>query len=164
MKRKFDKKKKNICVKNKVRYPITNTEELLTLMNIYYMEWEHRDTLMWQQVCTLFFAVFIIILLPFAKIWDITLTDKIPKVIFPITGILLSFIFLYITIQYAKRLSKSGETYRELIEHLPEEFQRKSIYKKDDITITRQLAYILPIIMFCSLFIFGIIILVLCLI
>ena len=153
------------CPKNQKQvYEINTTEELLSLMNIYYTEWSHRDSLMRKQVCTFFFAVFIIILLPFIKIWDITLADIIPHVLFPIAGIALSFVFLYITIQYANRLSKSSETCRELIERLPEEFKRKSIYEKQNITKSRQLAYTVPIIMFSALIIFAIIILILCLI
>ena len=152
------------CPKNQRSiYEIKTTEELLCLMNIYYAEWAHRDSLMWKQVCTLFFAVFIIILLPFIKIWDITLADVIPHFLFPILGIVLSFVFLYITTQCADRLSKSTETCRELIEYLPEEFKRKSIYEKQNITKSRQLAYTVPIIMFSSLIIFAIIILILCL-
>ena len=163
MKRKSNKKNNSTCVKDKTQFKITTTEELLTLMNIYYAEWEHRDSLMWQQVCTFFFAVFVIILLPFATIWDITLISVIPSFVFPATGMVLSVVFLYITLQYAKRLSKSSATYRELIECLPEEFQRKHIHKKEKITAARQLAYIVPWIMFVALLIFGTLILCLCL-
>lgn len=148
--------------KEKAKYEIKTTEELLTLMNMYYLEWAHRDSLMWKQVGTLFFAVFIIILLPFIKIWDISLAEKIPHFIFPLTGILLAFVFLYITVQYATRLSKIGETYRELIEYLPKKFQRKCIYEKNNINKRKQLAYTVPVIMFVVLIAFGIIILILC--
>lgn len=151
------------CPKNqKTQFEINTTEELLSLINIYYAEWSHRDSLMWKQVCTFFFAAFIVTLLPFAKIWEISLTKVIPDFIFPIAGIILSLIFLYITRQYAHRLSKSGETYRELIEHLPEEFKRKNIYEKKNITKSKQLAYTIPMIMFSALIIFAIIILILC--
>lgn len=143
-------------------YEINTTEELLSLMNIYYSEWSHRDSLMWKQICTFFFAVFAVIILPFAKIWEIRLTEVIPEFWFPIVGTILSLIFLYITIQYAHRLSKISDTYREVIEHLPEEFRRKSMYGKDRITILNKLAYIVPIIMFLSLMAFATVVLVLC--
>ena len=153
------------CPKNKKQaFKIQTTEELLSLINIYSLEWTQRDSLMWKQVYTFFFAVFIIILLPFAKVWNISLTETIPHFVFPIVGILLSFLFLYVSMQYAKRLSKIGETYRDLIEHLPEEFQRKHIYKKDKISFWKQIAYTVPLIMFFALFSFGVLVLVLCLI
>lgn len=153
------------CPQNKKQaYEIKTTEELLTLMNIYYGEWAHRDSLMWKQVCTFFFAAFIVILLPFSDIWGINLTEIIPDYLFPVAGIVLSLIFLYITIQYAHRLSKSSDTCRELIEFLPKEFQRKSLHSKDDITFLKKLAYTVPIIMFLTLIAFAAVVLVLCII
>ena len=150
--------------KQKKIYKIETTEELLSLMNIYFTEWSHRDSLMWKQVCTFFFAAFIVTLLPFSKIWEISLTKVIPNFVFPIVGIVLSLIFLYITIQYAHRLSKSSDTCRELIEHLPKEFQRKKLYDIERINFSKKLAYIVPMIMFLTLVIFAVIILVLCLV
>ena len=158
------KQKRGCPENNKKLYEIQTTEELLSLMNIYYTEWSHRDSLMWKQVCTFFFAAFVVILLPFGEFMDTSLTEVIPDFVFPITGIVLSLIFLYITIQYAHRLSKSSDTCRELIEHLPEEFRRKKIYNKDRINNLRKLAYIVPIIMFLTLIAFAVLVLVLCLI
>ena len=96
------KRQKNCCSccpkKQKKIYKIETPEELLSLMSIYFTEWSHRDSLMWKQVCTFFFAAFVVTLLPFAKIWEISLTKVIPDFVFPIVGIVLSLIFLYITI------------------------------------------------------------------
>ena len=144
-------------------YRIESTAEFLTLMNMYYSEWEHRDSLMWKQVCTFFFAVFVVILLPVSKIWDVTLVEDIPRIVFPLVGIALSFVFYYITLQYAHRLSKIGATYRKMVELLPEELQRETIYEKNRITRTRQLAYVVPSILFSALIIFGAIVSLLCL-
>ena len=153
------------CPNNKKKsYEIETTEELLSLMNIYLTEWSHRDSLMWKQICTFFFATFIVISLPFGEIWKIALTEIIPNFVFPITGIVLSLIFLYITIQYAHRLSKISDTCRELIEYLPEEFQRRKLYDKDSINDKKKLAYIVPWIMFVTLIVFAVMILILCLI
>ena len=147
------------------KFEIETTEQLLSLMNLYYSEWQHRDSLMWKKMCTFFFAVFIVILLPFANIWDISLATKIPNYIFPITGILISFVFLHICMQYAERLSKIGETYRALIELLPEDYRRKSIHRQEEIVEKRkQMAYTVPVMLFLALIIFGIVILVVCLV
>lgn len=148
--------------KKNCKYDVKTTDQLLSLMNIYYSEWAHRDSLMWKQITTFFFAIFIIILLPYAKIWEISLSDKIPNYVFPIVGILLNFVFLYVSMQYAKRLSKISQTYRELIELLPQDLQRKKIYNKNSIGFARRLGYTIPLILFFALLVFGIFILVLC--
>ncbi len=145
-----------------IAYDIKTTDELLALMNIYYCEWEHRDSMMWKQTYTFFFAVLIVIIFPFIRIWDSTLQEIMPHIVFPIAGIELSFIFLYVTRQYAKRLNKSGDTYEKLIRLLPEEFERESIDKSNSIFEKCRLADTVPILMFSALIIFAIAILVLC--
>ena len=145
-------------------FKIETTDQLLSLMNLYFSEWTHRDSIMWKQIFTFFFAIFVIVLLPFANIWDVALVGPLPAVLFPIVGFVLTLIFLYVSIGYARRLSKIGESYRELIEHLPREYQRNSIYKKEKITRRKQLSYTIPIIMFICLILFEIVIFVLCLI
>lgn len=144
-------------------YKIETTAEFLTLMNIYYSEWEHRDSLMWKQVTTFFSSVFVIILLPFGEVWQIPLVDHIPNIVFPFVGIALSFIFYYITIQYAHRLSKIGTTYRKMVDLLPKDLRREKIYEKNRVTRSRQLAYLVPSILFLALIIIGDVVLLLCL-
>ena len=146
------------------KFKIETTDQLLSLMNLYFSEWTHRDSIMWKQIFTFFFAIFVIVLLPFANIWDVALVGPLPPVLFPIVGLVLTLIFLYVSLGYARRLSKVGESYRELIEHIPKEYQRNSIYSKEKITKRKQLAYTIPVIMFICLILFEIVIFILCLI
>ena len=162
------RKRQNSCCsccpkKQKKIYKIKTTEELLSLMNIYYSEWQHRDSIMWKQIFTFFFASFIVTLLPFANIWDISLANVIPPLVFPIVGAALACIFLFISIGYARRFSRISDSYRKLIDYLPKDFRREQLHKKEDISWRKRLAYIVPVVMFSALILFSGIILILCL-
>lgn len=99
----------------------------ISLLNIYIAEWIHRDQIIWSQIFKFFYAILIIILLPnLALHFDLTLPN-LPIFIFRIIGLLLSFVFLYISLGYAIRLQAISDTYKDIIETLPVKYQRKSI-------------------------------------
>lgn len=152
------------CTQNaNQKFKIRTTEQLLNLMNVYYAEWSHRDEILWKQTYLFFFAAFIITIFPFVKIWDVSLPKSIPTSIFPIIGIVISIAGLWITIQYAKRLNKSSQTYRKLIKQLPKQFQREEIYVKKSFKNIK-LAYVIPIGIYSALIIFAVFITLLCII
>lgn len=103
-------------------------EDLINLMNVYLSEWNHRDELLWSQVFRYFYVTVVAIFLPnIAGFLGIKLPDKLPNIIFPIAGLLLSVVFLYVSIGYAKRLEAVGKTYQKLISYLPIDLQRYSL-------------------------------------
>ena len=57
----------------------------------------------------------------------ITLPNKWPNFVFPLVGLLLSIVFLYVSLGYAVRLKAIGDTYQKLIDYLPVELKRCSL-------------------------------------
>ncbi len=140
------------------RYPVRTTDDLLKLMEIYLMEWTHRDSFLWKQVFKYFFAVLIVILLPFVDVWGIDFGGILPSFIFPLFGVLLSLIFLLVGRGHITRLSSIGKVYRHIIQQLPPEYRRDSlnhICPKNFIS-NRPMAPLLVYTMFGLLFAFGV--------
>lgn len=102
------------------------TEHLLQLINIYLSEWDHRATALWSQVFKYFYATLFVLFLPImANHFEIDLSE-FPKWIFSIAAFILSAIFLYVSWGCAKRAKAIGDTYKKLVEQLPEELHRVS--------------------------------------
>ena len=96
-------------------------QDLINLVEVYLTEWIHRDELLWSQVFRYFYVTVVAIFLPnITEFLKIRLPEEIPNIVFPIVGFVLSIVFLYVSIGYAKRLEAVGETYRKLIQYLPE--------------------------------------------
>lgn len=138
-------------------------EDIINLMGIYLSEWEHRDTLLWSQIFKLFYADLIVIILPYQKIFDLSVLP-LDKKIYPIIGIIMSFIFMYIGIGYAYRLTASSDTYRKVMKNLKKRYRRNSIKNKRKYKLgwffSPPMAFVLVITMFSSLIILSIIMLV----
>lgn len=124
-----------------------NNDESIKLMEIYLNEWKHRDNMFWKQVSTYFFAVLIVIILPFSNIWDIDLSFKIPNFVFPLIGMVLSLVFLVIGKSFADRLTWVSKTYESIINMLPKKYRRKEVHNPK-----LRLVYFVVYIMFVILF------------
>ncbi len=145
-----------------------NTENIdddmiINLLNIYLQEYIHRDEHMWSQTYKFFFASLVIMLLP-------NLTERlginIPEIfssnkwIFPLAGIALAIIFLYVSLGLAKRFQASSETYNKLIALLPKEVQRVKLADLPMKLLNKTHNYILVTLMFLVLIIIGVLMLV----
>ena len=131
--------------------------DVVALMNVYLDEWMHRDELLWTQAFKYFYATLVVLFLPnLAEFLQIDL-PKFPVLLFPIIALVLSIVFLYVTIGYCKRLEASGKTYQKLINYLPNELQRVPL---DDPSIRygKFLSYPMSVIL-CSLMFAGLILL-----
>lgn len=103
-------------------------DDLINLMNVYLSEWNHRDEMLWSQVFRYFYVTVAAIFLPnIAGFLGIVLPEKLPNIIFPIAGLVLSLVFLYVSIGYAKRLEAVGKIYKKLISYLPKDLQRYTL-------------------------------------
>ena len=139
---------------NKI-FNINDTNELLTLIDIYLSEWSHRDSSLWKQVFTYFFSILVVSTLPFTKIWGIDFDSLIPKWIYPIIGLALSVLFFIISTGYAVRLEAVGNIYKDLIKMLPQKYRRKetgemgdgAIYKVIDVPLTKLLTRVMFILL-----------------
>lgn len=105
-------------------------EDYFKLLSQYYEELKHRDTLFWKQVFAYFYATLIVGIVPFIEPLGLHLPDSFPRIIFPITGLVMSFCFLFISFAYAERLACIGKTYSDLLGMLPNEMQRISIEQR----------------------------------
>lgn len=99
-------------------------ENVIELMSVYLSEWEHRDEMLWKQVFKYFYATLVVLFLPnLASFLGIDLPN-FPKILFPSVALILSLVFLYVSIGYAKRLEASSKTYQKLINLFPDDLRR----------------------------------------
>lgn len=105
-----------------------DTKDLLNLMEIYLSEWCHRDEFLWLQVFRYFYVTILVIFLPYiADYLKIDLPPFIDITFFPVAGIILSLVFLYLSLGYTKRLEAVSKTYQTVINCLPVFLQRKKV-------------------------------------
>ncbi len=136
-------------------------ENILHLLDIYRAEWEHRETILWRQNFKFFYATLIVSLLPnLEKGLGIELSIKLPAIIYPIIGIGLSFIFLYVAIGGVARLEAINNTYQKIIGILPQELQREKVMDLEIIGknfFHRSMGLPVSLMMFFALFIISLI-------
>lgn len=129
----------------------------ISLLNVYFLEWSHRDQILWSQIFKFYFATLIVILLPNIYNYFQMELPSLPDWGFRIIGIFLSFVFLYISLGYAVRLHNISESYRLILNKLPDEYKQIHIdsmnYKGIPIgkIFKPRLGYMICIILFFSL-------------
>ncbi len=118
----------------KQKHQKLNKDQIITLMEIYLSEWQHRDSMLWQQVFKYFYVTLIVIILPnIAEFLKIAL-PPINKKLFPIIGIFMAVMFLYVGIGYALRLKAIGLTYTRMMQLLGnKKYKRISIRNRKEI-------------------------------
>lgn len=138
------------------------TEQLLEALNIYLQEYIYRNTHMWNQNFRFFFASLIILFLPnLTEGFGITIPDIFLENswIFPVMGIFLAMIFLYVSLSLAKRFRAISITYNRILDMLPTELRRTSIKDMPIKFINPTHIYLIPILMFTTLIVLGILML-----
>lgn len=133
-----------------------NNDQIIALMSVYLSEWEHRDELLWTQIFKYFYAVLIVTVLPnIATFIGIELPEINIK-LFPIIGMVMALVFLYVGLGYAIRLRASSRTYEEIMKLLgSEKYERISIRDKKKIKwgylFAAPMAMVLVVTMFVAL-------------
>ncbi len=143
---------------------LTN-DQIISLMDIYLNEWEHRDGLLWSQVFRCFYATLIVTILPNAAAFVGIELPQINAKMFPVIGIVMSLVFLYVGLGYAMRLQASGKTYAKVMKLLGnEKYQRISIKNRKEIKMgfifSPPIAHVLVITMFLALVAIAVLLLV----
>ncbi len=131
-----------------------NTEMVINAMNLYIQEYIHRDSHMWSQSYKFYFSALVVTLLPnLTEGLGISLPEKLSNhdYIFPIFGMVLSFVFLYVSLGLAKRFLAISATYNRLVTMLPEELRRISIKDMPMKFLNHSVSYVVIILMFLSL-------------
>lgn len=133
-----------------------DNDQIIALMSVYLSEWEHRDELLWTQVFRYFYATLIVTVLPnIAAFVGIELPEINIK-LFPIIGMVMALVFLYVGLGYAIRLRASSRTYEKIMKLLgSEEYERISIRDKKKIKwgylFATPMAMVLVVTMFVAL-------------
>lgn len=141
-------------------------EATISLLNIYFSEWHHRSQTLWSQTFKFYYAVLIIILLPNLALRFQLNLPRVPILTFRVVGLLLSFVYLYISLGYAVRLHAVSITYQKIINKLPKSYRRKRVknIKCKSIRIGKifaiNLSYIICFVLFLSLFILAFILII----
>ena len=141
-------------------------ETTISLLNIYFLEWRHRSQTLWSQIFKFYYAVLIIILLPNLALYFQLDLPRIPSLTFRVVGLLLSFVYLYISLGYAMRFHAACITYQKIINELPKKYRRERIkkikYKGMHVgeIFTPNLSYIICLALFLSLFILAVILMI----
>jgi len=131
---------KNIC------------NEKISLSNLYLTEFIHRDNLLWSQIFKLFYSTIIVILLPNISGFFNLMLPPIPVLLFRIIGLVMAVAFLYVALGYGKRLEASTETYKNILDSLPDEYQRIDLSKlKFGKLFSLRMSYVVIWFMFVSL-------------
>lgn len=130
-----------------------STNQIISLMSIYLSEWEHRDNILWSQVFKMFYANLMVIILPNAADFLGISLPTINNDVFPIIGMVMAIVFLYIGLGYVYRLKASGLTYAKVMNLLGDTlYQRTSLRSIPNGNIfSSSIAHILVIAMFIVL-------------
>lgn len=117
----------------KSHYKIENTDQLISLMNVYMSDINQRDSMFWKQIFTYFFVTIFVIMLPeLTTIVDVH--ETLPNFLFRMIGMGLALIFLFISHAYIARMKCLSDVYMDMIDMLPPDFRRKRVSNlKDDI-------------------------------
>lgn len=108
------------------RTPLS-TDQIISLLDIYESEWQHRNNLLWSQVFKLFYFSIFIIALPLISGG---LGFSIPNgliLLFPIAGIIAALFSLYMATSYALRLTVTRDSINKLLNHLPPNYRIKKL-------------------------------------
>lgn len=140
---------------------ISVNSEVLSLLAIYLDEFKHRNELLWSQVYKLFYATLILTLLPnITGLFSIQL-PAILEIFYRVIGVIMSIIFLFISLSYAKRLEASSSTYNQTIDLLPAAYRRKKVNElKYGKIFKSRTSYLLIFMLFVALLLIQILLLV----
>jgi len=106
-----------------------NDQDLIALMGVYLNEYSFRNNLSWSQLFKFYFAIIIVITLPFIAGYTNVDFSFLPRILFHVVGFIMTLAFLHQGISRFKRLEASTETYNNIIKKLEPEYQRKNIDK-----------------------------------
>lgn len=124
----------------------------ISLLNVYLSEWSCREQHLWKQIFAFYYAILIIILFPNLRDY-LQISLPIPDNFFRVIGLLLSLLFLYVSLGYVIRFQAIGNTYQSLINKLPKEFQRERIdTSKYGKLFSLRITYIICVSLFLTLF------------
>lgn len=138
-------------------------ETTISLLNVYLTEWCYREEFMWLQLFRFYFAILIVSLFPnLYNAIGVEELPNVPKVVFRIIGIILSFVYYYVALAYAARFQAISDTYRSVIVTFPKEYQREDMNKtKFRKFLSKRITYLVCSVLFITLITVPILLLIL---
>ena len=117
---------------NKIELTNDNAIEILKM---YSDEWEYLTTQYWDILIKLSIVNYLVILFPF--VYDILKVDvnklNLPLIIFPVLGVVLSFLFLFINISLSARKKTLHETMERIISNFSIDYCKKLNFNQIDL-------------------------------
>ncbi|MBD5499191.1 MAG: hypothetical protein HDR11_15815 [Lachnospiraceae bacterium] len=104
-----------------------NHDQLIALINIYEEDWKHRDLLLWSHVYRFFYISVLTMLIPQLSSYFSLNLGNVPRIIFPVTGTLLSLLSIYVSYSMGMRLKASDKSRRKLYALLPDEYHKVTL-------------------------------------
>lgn len=140
--------------------PTVNTRnrdiDLAAIMELYLTEWIHRDEIMWKQTFRFYIATLFIMVFPHTTVLQPAFSEEVSPFLCLIIGLIMTGVFLYISLAYGYRLKAIGNTYRHIVSEIQDAVCKRE-YIEDLAGKTAQkitipsLAITIPIILACSL-------------
>ena len=100
---------------------------LIELLNLYYDEWKYRLDRFRKQMTQSFIVIFFVITLPISIRFfnNIKIPDAIPLLLFPLSGVCLSFIFLFYCLSESSRITTLKNKIKLIInDNFPEKYHK----------------------------------------
>lgn len=94
-------------------------EQYFLILDFYTKQWIHRDNGYWTKTLTMFFATLIVSVLPFFEPFELRIPNEIPRVLFPLLGVVLGAFSLYFSLSLADRVSLIGNKIETICERFP---------------------------------------------
>ena len=103
-------------------------ENYLELLKIYYDEWKYRHEHFWKTLVRFFVVIFFTSTLPITiQVFNGAVIPNIPLAIFPITGILLTILYLWYSLSESLRLNAVNVTMTAMIRDLFPKYERAKL-------------------------------------
>lgn len=134
----------------------------IQLLGIYLDEWQHRDDIYWRQMYKYFYFILIVDVLPYVNDAIIDIPAVLQKA-FPIIGLIMSIVFLYVGMAYTYRTDASRNTCVKIMDLLPTYYRQTKIKELTSPCaklFTPGIAKVVLWIMFICLFVTPLIILI----
>ena len=106
-------------------------ETILDIAEIYLTEWIHRSDVLWSHIFKFFYANMVVLFLPNLSYYLGIDLPKFPTLYFRMVSLIMSLVFLYVSVGYLKRLEAVAKSYYKIINFLPTELRQVTLQSSE---------------------------------
>lgn len=132
-----------------------NYEKYFRILDFYTNQWYHREKGYWSKTVTMFFASLIVSVLPYFEPFQLKTPGNIPRILFPVLGIILSGLSLIFSLALASRVNSINDKIQNIADKFPKGLKWKDCRKYYPF-LSVKIAYLLPITMFLLLIVLDV--------